>query len=81
MRAAVPASGVTLSVTTVNHQPSPAWAKPGPRSFTVALLLGMTRVLLAEDDTSISEPLSRALRREGYEVDVTTDGPTTLDRA
>ena len=25
----------------------------------------MTRVLLAEDDTSISEPLSRALRREG----------------
>ena len=43
--------------------------------------LGMTRVLLAEDDTSISEPLSRALRREGYEVDVTADGPTTLDRA
>ena len=35
----------------------------------------MTRVLLAEDDTSISEPLSRALRREGYEVDVTADGP------
>ena len=31
--------------------------------------LRMTRVLLAEDDTSISEPLSRALRREGYEVD------------
>ena len=43
--------------------------------------LGMTRVLLAEDDTSISEPLSRALRREGYEVDVTADGPATLDRA
>jgi len=41
----------------------------------------MTRVLLAEDDISISEPLSRALRREGYEVDVTADGPTTLDRA
>jgi DNA-binding response OmpR family regulator len=41
----------------------------------------MTRVLLAEDDTSISEPLSRALRREGYEVDITADGPTTLDRA
>src|SRR5467141_354220 len=41
----------------------------------------MTRVLLAEDDTSISEPLSRALRREGYEVDVTADGLTTLDRA
>ena len=41
----------------------------------------MTRVLLAEDDTSISEPLSRALRREGYQVEVTEDGPTTLGRA
>ena len=41
----------------------------------------MTRVLLAEDDTSISEPLSRALRREGYDVDVTSDGLATLDRA
>jgi DNA-binding response OmpR family regulator len=41
----------------------------------------MTRVLLAEDDTSISDPLSRALRREGYEVDVTQDGLATLDRA
>jgi DNA-binding response OmpR family regulator len=41
----------------------------------------MTCVLLAEDDSSISEPLTRALRREGYEVDVTPDGPRTLDRA
>src|SRR5450756_75026 len=41
----------------------------------------MTRVLLAEDDTSISEPLSRALRREGYEVEITEDGPATLGRA
>jgi DNA-binding response OmpR family regulator len=41
----------------------------------------MTRVLLAEDDLSISEPLSRALRREGYQVEVTADGPSTLDRA
>ena len=41
----------------------------------------MTRVLLAEDDTSISEPLSRALRREGYQVEVTEDGLATLERA
>src|SRR4249920_66230 len=33
--------------------------------------LVMTRVLLAEDDTSISEPLSCALRREGYDDYVT----------
>lgn len=39
----------------------------------------MTRVLLAEDDASISEPLARALRREGYEVEVREDGPAALD--
>ena len=41
----------------------------------------MTSVLLAEDDPSISDPLARALRREGYDVDVTADGPGTLGRA
>jgi DNA-binding response OmpR family regulator len=40
----------------------------------------MTAVLLAEDDTSISEPLARALRREGYDVEVREAGPTVLDR-
>ncbi|WP_226344365.1 response regulator transcription factor [Agilicoccus flavus] len=34
----------------------------------------MTKVLLAEDDSAISDPLSRALRREGYEVVVCADG-------
>ncbi|GAA1924060.1 response regulator transcription factor [Streptomyces sodiiphilus] len=38
----------------------------------------MTRVLLAEDDASISEPLARALRREGYEVEVRENGPDAL---
>jgi DNA-binding response OmpR family regulator len=38
----------------------------------------MTRVLLAEDDASIAEPLARALRREGYDVDVRSDGPSAL---
>jgi DNA-binding response OmpR family regulator len=41
----------------------------------------MTSVLLAEDDPSISDPLARALRREGYDVDVSGDGPGTLIRA
>jgi DNA-binding response OmpR family regulator len=41
----------------------------------------MTSVLLAEDDPSISDPLARALRREGYDVDVSADGPSTLGRA
>jgi DNA-binding response OmpR family regulator len=38
----------------------------------------MTRVLLAEDDAAISEPLARALRREGYDVMVRNDGPSAL---
>ncbi len=38
----------------------------------------MTRVLLAEDDETISEPLGRALRREGYVVDIAADGRAAL---
>jgi DNA-binding response OmpR family regulator len=41
----------------------------------------MTRVLLAEDDPAISDPLARALRREGYEVDVCADGRAALAAA
>ncbi|RJK95322.1 response regulator transcription factor [Vallicoccus soli] len=41
----------------------------------------MTRVLLAEDDQAISEPLARALRREGYHVEVRADGPHALEAA
>jgi DNA-binding response OmpR family regulator len=41
----------------------------------------MTSVLLAEDDQAISEPLARALRREGYEVEVCEDGPGALESA
>lgn len=39
------------------------------------------RVLLAEDDTAISEPLTRALRREGYDVTVCGDGLDALRQA
>jgi DNA-binding response OmpR family regulator len=41
----------------------------------------MTRVLLAEDDVAISEPLARALRREGYDVTVREDGNAALETA
>ncbi len=41
----------------------------------------MTRVLLAEDDTAISDPLARALVREGYDVTVHADGREALDVA
>jgi acetyl-CoA carboxylase carboxyltransferase component/DNA-binding response OmpR family regulator len=63
------------------HGISPALLARAAEVLLFLYYLLMTRVLLAEDDTSISEPLSRALRREGYEVDVTADGPSTLDRA
>jgi DNA-binding response OmpR family regulator len=39
----------------------------------------VARVLLAEDDTAIAEPLARALRREGYDVDVAVTGTEALD--
>lgn len=38
-------------------------------------------VLLAEDDASIADPLSRALHREGYEVEVVGDGHRALEVA
>ncbi|OLR90461.1 response regulator transcription factor [Actinokineospora bangkokensis] len=38
-------------------------------------------VLLAEDDAAIADPLSRALHREGYEVQVVSDGQSALDTA
>lgn len=40
----------------------------------------VTTVLLAEDDAAIAEPLSRALQREGYAVDVAVDGVAALER-
>ena len=41
----------------------------------------MTRVLLAEDDPAIAEPLARALTREGYEVSVHGTGKGAIDEA
>lgn len=38
----------------------------------------MARLLLAEDDLAISEPLTRAFEREGYEVTVAATGAAAL---
>ncbi|RZT88217.1 DNA-binding response OmpR family regulator [Pseudonocardia sediminis] len=43
------------------------------------MLAIVTTVVLAEDDAAIAEPLSRALQREGYEVQVVGDGLAALD--
>jgi DNA-binding response OmpR family regulator len=40
----------------------------------------MPRLLLAEDDAAISDPLERALAREGYEVEVVADGAEAARR-
>lgn len=42
---------------------------------------GVTRVLLAEDDPAIAEPLARALGREGYDVEVRDTGQGAIDVA
>ena len=41
----------------------------------------MPKVLLAEDDPGIAEPLARALTRDGYEVEVAVDGQGAIERA
>src|SRR5699024_5354724 len=41
----------------------------------------VTRVLLAEDDPAIAEPLARALTREGYDVSVHGTGRGAMDDA
>ena len=40
----------------------------------------MTRIMVVEDEESFSEALSFMLRREGYEVEVATDGNAAVDR-
>ena len=41
----------------------------------------MARVLLAENDTAVAEPLARALTREGYDITVSKVEPEVADMA
>ena len=38
----------------------------------------MTRVLIVEDEPDLADPLAYLLRREGYEVEISEDGPSAL---
>ena len=38
----------------------------------------MTRILIVEDESSLSEPLAYLLEREGYETSIAADGPAGL---
>ena len=38
----------------------------------------MTRILIVEDESSLSEPLAFLLEREGYETTIAADGPSAL---
>ena len=40
----------------------------------------MTRIMVVEDEESFSEALSFMLRREGYEVEIATDGNAAVDQ-
>jgi len=42
---------------------------------------GATRVLVVDDDPTVSEVVARYLVRDGYEVDVAADGPSALEAA
>jgi len=39
----------------------------------------MTRILLVEDEPDLAEPLAYLLRREGFEVEISEDGPGALE--
>jgi len=39
----------------------------------------MTRILLVEDEPDLADPLAYLLRREGYEVEISEDGPGAME--
>lgn len=54
----------------------PRRAGPGPERYGLAV-----RILVVDDEVDLAEAVARGLRREGYAVDVATDGSDALDRA
>lgn len=38
----------------------------------------MTRILIVEDESSLSEPLAFLLGREGYDIEIAADGPSAI---
>src|SRR5690606_17193866 len=67
-------------VPSARHEPRVTQPRPFPgRGAGRAYDAHVNRVVLAEDDPAISEPLARALVREGYSVEVAPDGPSALE--
>jgi DNA-binding response OmpR family regulator len=50
-------------------------------TMTAQIEPAIPRVIVAEEDRNVSEPLAEALRREGYEVEVRENGPAVLEAA
>src|SRR4051812_7118554 len=74
-------TGHSRVVGTVSRRSDPVGNHHGRLTSAGRRVRPVTTVLLAEDDQAISDPLSRALEREGYQVLVAADGNAALSAA
>ena len=59
----------------------PGFAIPVPSAVARVVACDcVVRLLLAEDDADIAEPMARALRRDGYEIEWVTSAAQVVDR-
>jgi two-component system response regulator RegX3 len=58
---------------------SPALAEPGESYDSSMATAGRRRILLVEDEESITRPLSDALRREGFDTEIAETAEEALD--
>jgi OmpR-family two-component system manganese-sensing response regulator len=58
-----------------------AWCKTNGALYWLQTLPTAMKILLVDDEVELTDPLSRLLTREGYAVDVATDGQTGYDLA